>query len=521
VWENQEGGNFLPAWYQNEDKAMLPGFVTETLSKDDVGFTQGLYQRITANSTVTQDTPFSYLQGKPKTKTKKEEEWGVHFKGRTLGEKKDVFVEYSGQFAKKDPKSRGDFRKELGRDETAEEKKARLNAEKLKKRQDYLEELEKHDAGRVGKPTYVWDAILKKMVLRIPDIPDDIPDEIPDDIPDEIPDDIPDEIPDDIPDEIPDDIPDDIPGPEKTDTPTDTDPHQLTDEDQFMAKVLKAGYEVQGSRVQRVNGFERVAQFDSNYVSVWDDVDGGKRKRIIIVRGTKGLSMADWYQNAHIALTGRPQDLVSEELVNILKLTVKGTNVRVAGHSLGSSLITRAYNKKPEIFPRISKTFLFNPPYSALGMGSTKDYEKKTNVRYLLNPGDVVSTMRNAPTNFVMHELICVLCTLKNHSLDQWLPDKMTEKQKEIKEFVVEQMGADEGIKLSEITPEKYPSLSFNELGEVTLSDDPTIHKRFDIPKHFSAVLHNNVLHQMYHPSEVIPKFANTQPVVSGKDSHD
>jgi hypothetical protein len=120
-----------------------------------------------------------------------------------------------------------------------------------------------------------------------------------------------------------------------------------------------------------------------------------------------------------------------------------------------------------------------------------------------------------------MHELICVLCPLKNHTIDQWLPDALTETQKEIKEFVVEQMGADEDIKLSEITPEKFPSLSFNELGQVTLYDDPNIHKEYNVPEHFTAVMHNNVLHTMYHPEQLIPKFANTTPVVSGKDSHD
>jgi hypothetical protein len=136
---------------------MLPGFVTEYLSKDDVGFTQGLFQTIIANSTVTQDTPFSYLEGKPKTKPKAQ--WGVHFKGRTLGEKKDVFVKYSGLFAKKDPKTRGDFRKRHA--ETDAEKAARIKQKKWDDKHPKKKTDVEHQ-----KFTMVYDPILKKMVPR-------------------------------------------------------------------------------------------------------------------------------------------------------------------------------------------------------------------------------------------------------------------------------------------------------------------------------------------------------------------
>jgi hypothetical protein len=101
----------------------------------------------------------------------KKKAWTANIKGRTAEQAKDVFVEHSGMFPKKDPKTRGDFRKQLGRDEDASEKKARLKLKKQQKRAEYLRKVDKrsYTLARLKNKkqktkTTTFDAIAKKRV---------------------------------------------------------------------------------------------------------------------------------------------------------------------------------------------------------------------------------------------------------------------------------------------------------------------------------------------------------------------
>jgi hypothetical protein len=74
-------------------------------------------------------------------------------------------------FPKKDPKTRGDFRKVLGRDETHDEKRARLKLQKQKKRAEYLRKVDKRSYTlerlkhkKHKTETTTFDAIAKKRV---------------------------------------------------------------------------------------------------------------------------------------------------------------------------------------------------------------------------------------------------------------------------------------------------------------------------------------------------------------------
>ena len=89
----------------------------------------------------------------------------------------------------------------------------------------------------------------------------------------------------------------------------------------------------------------RQKQFDGKYLSVWDSPDA---HRMIVVRGTKPTHGEDWKQNLRIAVTGKPQELVGDELRHVLDQTPTGTVVDVASHSLGTSLTLEAYTANPQ-----------------------------------------------------------------------------------------------------------------------------------------------------------------------------
>ena len=80
-------------------------------------------------------------------------------------------MEHSELFPKKDPKTRGDFRKTLGRDESPDEKRARLKLKKQQKRAEYLRKVDKRSYTldrlknkKQKTKTTTYDAIAKKRV---------------------------------------------------------------------------------------------------------------------------------------------------------------------------------------------------------------------------------------------------------------------------------------------------------------------------------------------------------------------
>ena len=194
---------------------------------------------------------------------------------------------------------------------------------------------------------------------------------------------------------------------------------ELTEQDEMYARLVKAGYNDQGKRPNEAEGFTRQGDYDSKYVSVWDN----DNHRVVVVRGTKPTHGEDWQQNAKIAMSGRSENLVGEELRKIMSDTEKSRTVDVAAHSLGTSLTLEAYNANEGMSDRVHNTFLFNPAYTLGGHGSTGDYEKNPNFRYFINSGDIVSMGSlgsSGPENFVLRHPNS-LNPLAAHTIDQWM----------------------------------------------------------------------------------------------------
>jgi hypothetical protein len=182
--------------------------------------------------------------------------------------------------------------------------------------------------------------------------------------------------------------------------------------DRTYASLVGATYDTTMPHV--LDHYKRQAQFDSEYIAVWDSPDG---HRLIAVRGTKLSHLKDLGQDVRIALTGGVGDELSSELLRILAATPKDVTVDLAAHSLGTSLALKAYDMDPRIYNAIHETYLYNPAYSPfVGSAMIARYEADENVRFFVNTGDLVSIGglgAEGPVNAVYHHD-------GKHSLSQW-----------------------------------------------------------------------------------------------------
>ena len=83
-------------------------------------------------------------------------------------------------------------------------------------------------------------------------------------------------------------------------------------------------------------------------------------------------------EDVRIGFTGRPDNLIGEELKRVRDHTEPGRLVDVGGHSLGTSLITSAFDGDDTLQDRVNQTYLFNPAMSPLTENVTQEYVQKT-----------------------------------------------------------------------------------------------------------------------------------------------
>ena len=189
----------------------------------------------------------------------------------------------------------------------------------------------------------------------------------------------------------------------------------LNEVDEQYARLVGATYGTVDERPYVIDHWKRQVQFDSSYISVWDNRDG---HRLIAVRGTQGTGL-DIGEDVLVGLTGRSTDVIGKDLLQILAATPENTVVDLASHSLGTSLALQAYKNKL-IYNAIHETYLYNPAYSPLLKGSTNAYEQDENVRYFINTLDVVSMGgmgHSAPANSVFRSSGNPISA---HKLAQW-----------------------------------------------------------------------------------------------------
>ena len=189
----------------------------------------------------------------------------------------------------------------------------------------------------------------------------------------------------------------------------------LNEVDEQYARLVGATYGSVDERPFVIDHWKRQVQFDSAYISVWDNPD---QHRLIAVRGTQGSGL-DIGEDILVGLTGRSTDVIGKELRQIVAGTPAGVVVDLASHSLGTSLTLQAYGNKT-VYNAIHETYLYSPAYSPFLKGLTDAYERDENVRYFINTRDLVSLGgmgHRAPSNVVFRS---GGNPISAHNLAQW-----------------------------------------------------------------------------------------------------
>ena len=192
----------------------------------------------------------------------------------------------------------------------------------------------------------------------------------------------------------------------------------LTEVDEQYARLVNEAYKEDKERDSTFEHWDHKKEFDSNYVTVYDNQDG---HRFIAVRGTK-MNLKDLGEDALIGIEGRPQNLIGDEIKRVLDNTEPGRTVDIGGHSLGTSLILTAFANDDSLQDRVHQTYLYNPAMSPFAKENvTQDYEDDDRVRYfidLLDPVSVGDIGSKGPKNVVYRT--SYHNPLESHKLTQW-----------------------------------------------------------------------------------------------------
>ena len=189
----------------------------------------------------------------------------------------------------------------------------------------------------------------------------------------------------------------------------------LNEQDEMYAKLVNASY---GKDDDTIGDWQRVPDLDSEYMSVWDNADG---HRFVGVRGTK-FNVKDLEEDTEILTEGHPDDLISEDLRYVLDQTDPGTIVDVGAHSLGTSLLTQAFETDDSLQDRIRQSYLYNPAFTPFAENVTDKYEADDRVRYFIDLMDLVSVGdlgSKGPSN-VVYRTDWSLNPLVAHTIEQW-----------------------------------------------------------------------------------------------------
>ena len=194
-------------------------------------------------------------------------------------------------------------------------------------------------------------------------------------------------------------------------------------------------------------GYSRLPQYDSNFISVWENEKTGEH--LVTVRGTR-LKGKDLLADAGIFL-GKTDTSLKELDDTLLKLeeTFPNKKYDISSHSLGSAYVMSEIENHRN---QMDDLLFFNPASSPLQSNNVLDqYANLINATYYVNDGDVVGdTLRQRMNKDTLENRVYSgewkYAPWSAHSLSQWYPD-MIEESYTVPEFDredVEQLKPDE-----------------------------------------------------------------------------
>ena len=116
--------------------------------------------------------------------------------------------------------------------------------------------------------------------------------------------------------------------------------------------------------------------------------------------------------------------MVSRDLQRVLASVPADKVVDAAAHSLGTALLTVAFDRNPDMFDRIRQSYVYNPAMSPLAVGKnvTEKFEKDARVRYFISLSDPVSVgdLGNAAPANVVFRSGNPLHPMAEHDVGSW-----------------------------------------------------------------------------------------------------
>ena len=163
----------------------------------------------------------------------------------------------------------------------------------------------------------------------------------------------------------------------------------MSEVDEQYARLVNEAYKEDSERDAQFEHWSHVPEFDSDYVTVYDNADG---HRFVAVRGTKLPKVRDVAEDYKILREGTPDNIIGEELRRIMDHTKPDKTVDLGAHSLGTSLALTAFQHDSTLQDRIHQSYLYNPAFSPFSEENVTDkFEADDRVRYFIDLSDPVS----------------------------------------------------------------------------------------------------------------------------------
>ena len=180
----------------------------------------------------------------------------------------------------------------------------------------------------------------------------------------------------------------------------------MTNTDRQNADLVGEAYNSVGSRVDSLDGYTRLPEYDTEYSSVWQDPQGNIS---VAIRGSK--TFKDFmYQDPHILFHGKPDDQEAETIQQYLISVAKDhpdVDLTVNSHSLSGAFVQQAFQsaspEEAEWLDHYDRINQYNPGASPfVGTDDIKDFTADPRVYLYLNRTDLVSSAYNAvlPENY-------------------------------------------------------------------------------------------------------------------------
>jgi len=156
---------------------------------------------------------------------------------------------------------------------------------------------------------------------------------------------------------------------------------------------------------------------------VWVDNHREPPYALISVRGS--AKAKDFLvDDAGILLTGKSRNLIQTDLKRAVDKYADAGTVEVAGHSLGTTLVSEALQGDSTILDKIDRVDFFNPATSPLTKAVVSDFSDESKAHFYENQGDLVGLGQmlysSAPKNVTMLP-IQSMNPLTNHGIEQWM----------------------------------------------------------------------------------------------------